>query len=688
MTRMQSIAAIVTGMALCTAVSAAASPRGYVYVPVMPAPCAQPSPCAPPQLLVFDATTAGQVIAIDLPVHTRAVGVAISPDGRHVYVSNRGVEFSAGNSVSIIDARHHVRLATVTVTPSGPLAVARDDSRVFILDGTSGVNAFDTASRTVTASAAVQGLDLAASSSLDRVFVLGDLTTYAFDTRTLAPLAQVDRGTYRQRLRASRDGTRLFDAGIFPFMSGCPACGSGDIVDALTLAKRATYQFTQEVIPAAEFGASQLVTFYLGTRALIDAATGATTDARSSGMRLIVDFDVLADGTSAAVLHERGSSPNTRADTAVSIVDIASAAITSTTGTFASLPADATRLVSTPSAAQSCTYRLDQAYASFTQSGTVQLSSSSTSRPVRLTTDCAWGVTAGASWVHVSAAGGSGNATLSVTVDVNTSGSTRQTVVSIGGQFLTITQAGSTSGAAFGSFDTPQDFATGVNGALAVTGWALDDVGVAALHLYRDPVAGEPQTLIPLGDATFVEGARPDVQAFYPTLPFASRAGWGYMLLTNMLPGGGNGTYRLHAYVEDVDGHSTFLGTRTITGNNSAGTLPFGAIDTPGQGETVSGVITNWGWALTPQPANIPTDGSTIDVLIDGVVVGRPTYAFDRADIAALFRGYANTNSAVGYFTIDTRTLSNGVHTIAWVVRDSMGRAQGIGSRYFTVQNP
>jgi hypothetical protein len=74
--------------------------------------------------------------------------------------------------------------------------------------------------------------------------------------------------------------------------------------------------------------------------------------------------------------------------------------------------------------------------------------------------------------------------------------------------------------------------------------------------------------------------------------------------------------------------------------------------------------------------------------VIDGVVVGHPTYGFDRADIAALFPGYANTNSAVGYFTIDTRTLSNGVHTIAWVVRDSLGRAQGIGSRYFTVQNP
>lgn len=91
---------------------------------------------------------------------------------------------------------------------------------------------------------------------------------------------------------------------------------------------------------------------------------------------------------------------------------------------------------------------------------------------------------------------------------------------------------------------------------------------------------------------------------------------------------------------------------------------------------------------VTPSPGVIPTDGSTIEVLIDNVVVGRPVYNNFRADIAALFPGYANSNGAVGYFIIDTRTLSNGVHTIAWVVRDSLGRAEGIGSRFFTVFNP
>ena len=101
----------------------------------------------------------------------------------------------------------------------------------------------------------------------------------------------------------------------------------------------------------------------------------------------------------------------------------------------------------------------------------------------------------------------------------------------------------------------------------------------------------------------------------------------------------------------------------------------------------MSGVITSFGWALTPPGGFIPTNGSTISVLIDGVSVGHPVYNQYRSDIATLFPGYANSAGAVGYRTIDTRTLSNGMHTISWTVTDSLGRSDGIGSRYFWVQN-
>ncbi len=74
-------------------------------------------------------------------------------------------------------------------------------------------------------------------------------------------------------------------------------------------------------------------------------------------------------------------------------------------------------------------------------------------------------------------------------------------------------------------------------------------------------------------------------------------------------------------------------------------------------------------------------------VVIDGQVVGRPTYGNLRADIASLFPGYANSNGAIGFFHINTTTLANGVHTISWNVFDNLDRGEGLGSRYFTVQN-
>jgi len=50
-------------------------------------------------------------------------------------------------------------------------------------------------------------------------------------------------------------------------------------------------------------------------------------------------------------------------------------------------------------------------------------------------------------------------------------------------------------------------------------------------------------------------------------------------------------------------------------------------LDTPGHGAVISGTqYFNQGWVLTPQPNHIPTDGSTINVYIDGVYVGHPTY--------------------------------------------------------------
>jgi hypothetical protein len=201
-------------------------------------------------------------------------------------------------------------------------------------------------------------------------------------------------------------------------------------------------------------------------------------------------------------------------------------------------------------------------------------------------------------------------------------------------------------------------------------------------------VSGEGGDLIFIGDGVFVGGARPDVAGAFPGYPNNSRAGWGYMLLTNFLPNGGNGTFTLHAVVEDGVGNQVTLGTKTIICDNANAVKPFGAIDTPTQGGTASGSsFINWGWVLTPKPNNIPIDGSTINVYVNGVNLGHPVYNIYRQDIAALFPGYANSNGAAGYFYLDTTGYADGVHTIQWTAADNHGNKDGIGSRYFTIQN-
>jgi hypothetical protein len=231
----------------------------------------------------------------------------------------------------------------------------------------------------------------------------------------------------------------------------------------------------------------------------------------------------------------------------------------------------------------------------------------------------------------------------------------------------------------FGDFATPTHNST-VRSSIPVTGWALDDVNVNDVKIYN----GSDY----VGDAVFVEGPRPDVEQAFPDYPNNYKAGWGYMMLTNFLPNGGNGTYHIKAVATDSEGHQTTLGTKTIYCDNEHAVKPFGAIDTPSQGGTASGSsYINWGWALTPQPKHIPTDGSTINVYVDSVGIGHPHYNNYRKDIAQLFPDNANSDGAAGYFYFDTTGYADGVHTIYWTATDNEGSRDGIGSRYFSISN-
>jgi len=305
-----------------------------------------------------------------------------------------------------------------------------------------------------------------------------------------------------------------------------------------------------------------------------------------------------------------------------------------------------------------------------------------------------WSITDNASWLNCTPSTGVNSTSVTASLNnVSLSPGTYNGTINISSAYasnspvtiavsLTVFNS-SASGVPFGYFETPTDGAD-VFSSIPVTGWVLDDIGVDSVKIYRS----ENKDFIYIGDAIFVEGARPDVEIAYPGYPSSYKAGWGYMLLTNFLPNGGNGTFILHAIATDIEGNRVELGQKTIHVDNANAVLPFGAIDSPAQGGIASGTsYRNQGWALTPLPNKIPEDGHTLKVWIDGVNVGNPIYNIYRSDIATLFPGYANSNGAMAYFDFDTTGYDNGVHTIEWNATDNAGNSDGIGSRYFSIQN-
>jgi len=351
----------------------------------------------------------------------------------------------------------------------------------------------------------------------------------------------------------------------------------------------------------------------------------------------------------------------------------------------------------TATASTTSALSIDYDNLNFDWSGTTITSAQTVTVNISPAATVAWTAVSSQPNITVNPPSGVGSAALQISANPGPSGVV--TVTAAGAtnspQQIQVNVANVTPGSPSGSFDTPLDNTSGIAGAIAVTGWALDNIEITSVGIWREPFQGEPtgsNGLAWIGNATLVPGARSDVQVTFPNSPWNYRAGWGYMLLTNFLPnpGGaiGNGIYRLHAIAVNKAGNAMDLGTRTITVDNAHASKPFGTIDTPDQGGTASGsAFVNFGWALTQNPYLIPLDGSTITVIVDGVMLGHPTYNQYRSDIANLFPGLANSNGPVGFFYLDTTKLANGLHTISWVVTDNGGRTDGIGSRYFGVLN-
>jgi len=96
------------------------------------------------------------------------------------------------------------------------------------------------------------------------------------------------------------------------------------------------------------------------------------------------------------------------------------------------------------------------------------------------------------------------------------------------------------------------------------------------------------------------------------------------------------------------------------TSSTNSNTIPFGFLDSPAPDETVSGVVTGYGWALD--------DGGPIDrveIYLDGEYIGNAVYGASRPDVANDYPGREDSPNFGYTFELDTTLYSNGSHTLS-----------------------
>ncbi len=299
---------------------------------------------------------------------------------------------------------------------------------------------------------------------------------------------------------------------------------------------------------------------------------------------------------------------------------------------------------------------------------------------------CAWRAVSPVSWITLSASNGTGNSTLTVTVAANASGDARGAKLSIGGQVVSISQAGPTCSFTLGSASGSVP-ASGGNGSVAVaaatgcTWTSTADVNAAWLTITASGSSGtgdvnfsatantgnQPRTgtltlagkaytvtqagapcayKLSLGSAVFGAGGGPGVVTFNTTVsgctppPATTRANW---LTVSQVFSGTAGTvnYSLAASTSGSPRTTTILiGDQTFTLTQAAATCAYtlsstGAVFGPAGG-TANITATASGGGCTPTVSSPP------GMVTLGSLSGPVSSVFTQAYTVAAFSSATN----------------------------------------------
>jgi hypothetical protein len=122
-------------------------------------------------------------------------------------------------------------------------------------------------------------------------------------------------------------------------------------------------------------------------------------------------------------------------------------------------------------------------------------------------------------------------------------------------------------------------------------------------------------------------------------------------------------------------------GARGFDIDNTINQAPFGELELPGTNQPMNGVYPVTGWAMD--------DGhvATIEVLVDGLVVGGAVSGIHRPDVGHLFPDHPDAEYAGFVRMLNTTAFPNGVHNVAIRLIDDEGASSIIGRRFVQTFN-
>ena len=230
------------------------------------------------------------------------------------------------------------------------------------------------------------------------------------------------------------------------------------------------------------------------------------------------------------------------------------------------------------------------------------------------------------------------------------------------------------------NIDTPAP-GTVLSGTVSVAGWAIDNTSVVGTAVSSVPVLVDG---VLVGTATY--GAyRSDVCAAYRGRAGCPNVGFNYLLNTAALS---PGAHTITVYAVDSDVPSPGVGSASVTVTVSSG-APSGPpsvnIDTPAPNAAVSGTVSVVGWAIDNVTAiGTAINPNSLQVKVDGVLVGTATYGVNRLDVCNVYPGRAGCPNVGFNYLLDTAAFSPGAHTIAVYASDSDIPSPGVGSASVT----